>query len=213
MKSNIVLDLGIGKVPTICRLRANEEFKKIGKDLLPIISDPHLQYIGFDRESSGFDECHQHMKNYAPHVSFTTQCGDAVSLPFPDNYFSLVILSDVLSIPDHDWCMCDYECMCRCKSCECRQETISFLPRYANRRCCGGAYHGLPEVQKNAILMEVFRVLHKEGSLLVAVSQTPEYTHDSMQFLETSYRLTKKHLETWNFDMDKHRFIFSYSKI
>ena len=185
MKSNIVLDLGIGKAPTICRMRVNPTYLKLGTTLFPKDNDHRLQYIGFDNDSTVFAECHQHMKDYAPQVTFTTQCGDGVSLPFPDNYFSLIILSDVLSIPGHDWCMCDYGCTCRCKSCECQQETISFLPRYTSRSCCGEAYHGLPDENKKSILLEIYRTLRTNEKLYVIVQQTAEYAEFSIKFLES----------------------------
>lgn len=181
-EKNLVVDVGIGGVPTLLRLRINEQYQRYGKILFPHHQDDSLHYIGLDINTTDLAKAKEYMEKYAPHISFETRCADFSSLPFPDNSCDRIILSDVLSIPNHDWCLCEGECPCRCISCECDGKPITrFGPK---SRCCPISFKGVTDETKEQLLIEVARVLKKTGSLLVVNLQTPQYITPSSRVLK-----------------------------
>lgn len=181
-EKQVVVDVGIAENPTLLRLRLNEQYQRYGEILFPPEKDSLLQYVGIDIDEKSLRGAHANMEKYAPHIPFTTHRIDFVSLPFPDNSCDRIILSDVLSIPNHDWCLCEGECPCRCISCECDGKPITrFGPK---SRCCPISFKGVTDETKEQLLIEVARVLKPTGSLLVVNLQTPQYITPSSRVLK-----------------------------
>lgn len=182
-----VLDIGAGHIPFFVRIPWREDEEEQWSPMWHLVVGAYWngEWTCLDSDESALAEGLK--KSRPPPCGLSPVIGDARELPFPDAQFDLVIMSDVLTVPDHDWCMCEYGCDCRCGACECSNYQLKKGP------CCGGTEKGLPEKEKIIILEHAIRVLKSGGNLVIANYQTHEYSGPSLKFLETDERLTLAH--------------------
>ncbi len=187
--SKMILEIGVGTIPWMLKpkKRRGEMRKKFTR------IEPGSTYICLDDLSlvESWDECLKNIARRGPKdVEFKTITASGVNLPFENDSFDLVIMSDVLSIPAGDWCQCGGGCECGCTECdcscyECEMEEEGDLPHGHRDLCCGKVYHGISQDTKNQIIKESFRVLKNRGQLLLAQYSTPANCFNSLTFIES----------------------------
>lgn len=95
----------------------------------------------------------------------TFEVMDGRNLSFTDATFDIVVIADVFSIPERDWCRCDDECDLWYDAHTAAREGIP--------KCRGEICKALSFDDKQCILNEAHRVLKPSGKLVVALYQTP----------------------------------------
>lgn len=161
----LVLDVGMGELPWHERL-ALSSMATLAHQVLENIYE--TTYFGIDNDPAFEDsQSHYFDEEQVPRKIIRIEA-DATSLPLNNAMFDIVILSDIFTIPEHDWCMCESDCECECRACECGGDDSE------QEICCEGSCKGVSAEEKWQMLCEAIRVLKEKGKLVIACYQTHE---------------------------------------
>jgi len=170
----LVLDVGAGEKPwTELSEKLPEERQTFFTDLTALAKQAKL-YVRLD-------------VRVANNKSGPFVLADAQRLPVRDGEADLVVFSDLLTVPDHDWCACESSCDCSCSGCDCAGHLgLGFK---SDPGCCGRIERGFSQNTKEGAVEEALRVLQVGGWLFAGNYQTPAYSLTALEKLRKDGRL------------------------
>lgn len=181
-----ILDIGSGKWPWIIRQHHNDHrpphpilngIDFLSEDVVYCCIDNDTDHLA----AGGETYLEMASERYMNEPRFRLM--DARNLDFDDETADRVIISDVFSIPERNWCTCADECDFGYDQATALREGIP--------PCTGEVCKALRFEEKKQVLNEVLRVLKPLGILIIALYQTPIEAYRMLAHLKGESQLEK----------------------